>query len=99
MECVDRLDQNEPIGIEILDFLWDYHNTEIRFFTVHLMGFMSDLRRLEGYPGILEEWAAENNIETYTVHNDPQGKKFMVGSHGSTMRIKTSIPKYLRMVK
>lgn len=99
MEYVSGLSQDEPIGAGIFDLLWNYHNTEIRFFMVRLMGLMSDLRRTEGYPGIMEEWAEENGIGTYTMHTDGKGKKFMVGSHGSTMRVKTSIPKYLRLIR
>ena len=99
MEYINELKQDEPIGDQILDFLWEYHNIHIRLFTVRLMSLMSDLRRAAGYPGIMEEWAAENEIETYTMHTDGDGKKFMVGSDGSTARVKPRIPKYLRVVQ
>ncbi len=99
MTYIKGLDQSEPIGAEIMDFLWEYHNPDTRMFLVHLMSFTSDLAQLKGMPSIAETRLAENGIETYTIHTDNEGKKFMIDSHGRPTRAKPSFPKYLRVVQ
>lgn len=95
-----ELDQNKPIGKEIDNFLWEYHNHEVSLFLVNMMGAASDLRLFQGQPGILEEWADKNGIRTFTLHKDQKGKGFFLDREsGKTTRIKRSAPRYLTVLQ
>lgn len=93
---------DEPIGDadSVINFLWEYQNNDIRFFVVNMFGAVSDLRKSQGQPGIMEEWCAENGIKTYTMHTDQKGKEFMVDNEtGKSFRIKRKMPRYLRLIR
>jgi hypothetical protein len=93
---------DEPIGgIEAaMRFLWEYHSREIANFCARVFECVNDLRRLDGQPSLMEEWADKNGIKTYTMHTDQKGRKFMVDRKtGKSFRIKRKIPRYLRPVK
>lgn len=88
---------DKPISAPF-DFLWDFHNWDITFFVVNYMSLISDMRRLQGQPGIMEEWAAENNVPLYTLHTAPNGKQFMTDSSGRSMPVSKPRPKHLKIV-
>lgn len=81
VEMIKNHGWDDPIR-DPFDFLWDYENRETREFTVNYMGLISDLRRAQGHPGLLEEWAVANDIPLYTMHTDQNGKQFLVGEDG-----------------
>lgn len=98
VDYISSLDIYQPIGEDVLEFLWEYHNMEVRRFNVALMRYMDDLRRLEGKPSFAEEWADMNGINTYTLHTDQKGKEYMIDKAGKTVRVKKPRPKYLKLV-
>lgn len=92
---------DEPIGStkQVMEFLWEYHNWEISEFAVNVLGYVSDLRELEGQPSIMKEFCDNNGIKTYTMHTDQKGKKFMVDNEtGKSFRVKRKRPRYLKPV-
>jgi len=94
------LDLNSPIGKEIDEFLWEYTNMEIRMFNVRVIGCMRNLRRLAGNPGIMEEWAEDNGVKTFTMHTDQKGKQFLFDKEtGKTTRVKKVKPRYLKVIR
>lgn len=98
-DYVEGLPQDKSIGDKINDFLWEYTNIETSIFMVHSMGYMSDLRRLEGLPSIAEEWADEVGLKTYTMHTDQKGREFIFDKEtGKTARIKKPRPRYLKVL-
>ncbi|MFD1179660.1 hypothetical protein ACFQ3W_25635 [Paenibacillus puldeungensis] len=50
---------------DAFDFLWDYQNWDIAGLVVEHLSITSDIRKFEGYPGLLEEFAAKNGLKTY----------------------------------
>ena len=93
------LDQDQPIGQNIDDFLWEYMSSELHIFLVHLFGFASDLRRLDGRPGIVEEWAEQNGVRSFTMYKDSKGKEYMFDKEtGKTTRVRKCKPRYLKSV-
>jgi hypothetical protein len=102
MNYINTLDSNVPIGTgdKILDFLWKYYNRDILMFCVESMICASDLRKLEGYPSLLEEWATENGIKTYSMHTDSKGNQFLLDREtGTTTKVSKPRPKHLKVVK
>ncbi|OZV12305.1 hypothetical protein CIW83_09405 [Tissierella sp. P1] len=99
---INTLDSNVPIGTgdKILDFLWKYYNRDILMFCVESMICASDLRKLEGYSSLLEEWATENGIKTYVMHTDSKGNQFLLDKEtGTTTKVSKPRPKHLKIVK
>ncbi|OZV10755.1 hypothetical protein CIW83_18210 [Tissierella sp. P1] len=98
---IDSLDKDKPIGTEeeVFNFLWEYHNWDITEFMVENMSCISDLRRLEGQPSLIEEWASDNGIKTYTMHEDDKGNKFLIDKEGKTTKVSKPRPRYLKVVK
>lgn len=93
---------DEPIGDvdKVMEFLWEYHNREIRMFLVNTISYASDLRQLQGQPGITEEWCTKNGIKTFTMHTCQNGKQFMVDNEtGKSIKVKKKMPNYLKLVK
>lgn len=99
-DYIKTLDINKPIGEQedTLNFLWEYVNLDITLFNVNLMGFLSDLRQMEGYPSIAEEWAYINGIETHTMHQDNKGNDFII-VNGKVAKARKPKPKHLRIIK
>jgi hypothetical protein len=94
------LPQDKPIDSEIDDFLWEFMNIEIHMFLVKLIGFTSDLRRLDGHKGLMEEFCEEQGIRTFTKHRDNRGKEYMIDNQtGRTAPIKKQLPKHLKVIK
>lgn len=56
-DYIEKLDPNIPIDEQEdpLMFIWEYANWDITEFNVNLMGYLSDLRQLEGYPSLATE--------------------------------------------
>lgn len=99
---INTLDIDTPIGMgeKALDFLWEYYNRDIIKFSVETMCCMSDLRKLEGQPSLMEEWAAENGIKTYSMHTDSKGNQFLLDKEtGTTAKVSKLRPKHLKVVK
>lgn len=98
-DYINGLNPDEPIG-DALEFMWEYTNREITDFNVAVMGYLSDLRRLEGKPSLAAEWAAMNGIKTYTMHTDDKGKQYLLDPEtGKTTKISKPKPKHLRVIK
>lgn len=81
------------------EFLWDFNNWDITHFVVNYLSLGSDMLRLQGRPGIMEEWAAEKNIPLYTLHTASNGKQYMMDSEGRTLPVSKPRPKHLKIVK
>lgn len=100
MEYIKKLVPNNPIGAEIDNFLWDYMNTETHVFLVNVYGAVSDMRQLNGHPGLMEQWAQENGIKTYAMHTDDKGREYLLDREtGKTMKVKRPKPRYLKVVR
>ena len=99
MEAVKKIGMDNVIGDQIFDFLMDYHNCDITLFEVAKMLNLSDMRRLEGHKGLMEEFMESLGVPSYTVHkkegymtNNLTGKAIKV--HKPKMRI----PKHLEVL-
>ncbi|QWU15708.1 hypothetical protein SAMN04487895_12756 [Paenibacillus sophorae] len=80
-------------------FIWDYGNWEMGEFLVRYMSLMSDMRRAQGQPGIMEEWLADKGVPMYTMHTDPSGRQFMVDPNGRSFPVRKPRPKHLKIVQ
>lgn len=97
---INTLNQDKPIGDEMLHFLWDYHNWEITDFAINTMEYISNLRRLEGQPSLMEEFADTVGIKTYTMHTDDKGNQFLFDKEsGKTTKLTKPKPRYLKLLK
>ena len=108
MEMVNSLNQDEPIGDKIEDFLWDYMNLDTQMFTVEMLSLTSDIMRAEGKPGIFEQWSADFGIPLY--YSDKEDKHLTgpiqvkkVGHEyyyddSEAKTVKKARPKYLKPV-
>ncbi|AZO96185.1 phage infection protein [Halocella sp. SP3-1] len=97
-DYIQTLEQGEPIGEEILNFLWEYQNDEILEFSVEMMSCVSDLRRMRGKPSIMEEFAAKNGIKMYSMQTDDNGNEYLLDPEtGKTARLQKK--RHLHIVK
>lgn len=100
MEEINKMVKDEPIGDKVEEFLYDYHNDTIRYYSVEFMSSISDMRILKGEKGIFEEWAEDNGISISTMHKTAKGKEFMIdGKTGKSFKVKKVHPRYLKIVK
>ncbi|MEF2965084.1 hypothetical protein V3851_04505 [Paenibacillus sp. M1] len=50
---------------DAFEFLWDYQNWDIADLIIEYMSDISNVRKFEGHPGLMEEFAAKNGLKTY----------------------------------
>ncbi|GAA0121731.1 hypothetical protein UT300018_10470 [Clostridium faecium] len=97
---IETLDQDKPIGDEMLNFLWEYHNWELTDFNIEIMEYISRIRRLDGQTSLGEELASIMGLKTYTMHKDQKGTKFMVDNEtGKTTKLCKPKAKHLKIIK
>jgi len=98
-KMLSKIDMDQPIGDNVIEFLWDYVNDDIESFLVNHMLTISQLRKLEGNLTLAEEMAKELGLKTYRLYKDGQGKKFLFDKEiGRTIRVKER-PKHLKVIK
>ena len=100
MDYIKNLPADKPIGTEIDHFLWEYINHDTTMFMIKQLAVASDLRRLDGQPGLMEQWCAKNGIKTYAMHSDEKGKRYLHDPEtGKAIKVKRKMPRYLRPLK
>jgi hypothetical protein len=85
MEYINSLDPNAPIGNNIDDFLWEYHNVHTRMFNAKRFTMIDSIRRAEGQPSMIEEFFGVKPMRKYT---DDRGVEYMLDSEGRTHKIR-----------
>ncbi|WP_286909662.1 hypothetical protein [Clostridium sp. UBA1652] len=95
---MDTLNADEPIGQEIINLLWEYHNIEIKLFNVKLLGYMSDVRVLNGGRSLEQEFAGDMGLKTIRMYKGNNGKQFMINENGKSVKINNR-PSYIKIIK
>jgi hypothetical protein len=100
MQELNKLGLDKRIGENVHDVLWDYQNNDIEMFLLAELMTASTIRKLEGHKGIVEEFAEQNDIKLYTLHEDADGHKYIYDkSTGKTAKVKRKMPRYIKLVK
>lgn len=96
MEVFEKHGMDTVIGDSVNEILWDCTNIDLTLFNVETMGYVDTLRRIDGQPGMLEEFFG---LKPWTQHTDAMGKSFMVQKDtGKVVATKKRRPRYLRPV-
>nr|DAM27373.1 MAG TPA: hypothetical protein [Caudoviricetes sp.] len=104
MEYLDTLEMDKQIKEQSIDngsiigFLWEYHNWEVRRFTVALTASLSRLQRFQGQSTITDNLFDMLGLETHTLYEN-NGKQFLMDSKGKTTALNKPLPRYLRQLK
>lgn len=100
-KILNSMPQDKPIGEDnITRLLWDYQNPFTRELLVSYLHVIDDLRSLQGKPSMMEEFAQQNGIRTYTKFTSPNGREYMRDNDtGKTFRVRKPRPEHLRIVK
>lgn len=100
MEEIEKIGMDTPIGENVCGLLFDYQNRHVRKFNVAKMMVISDIRKHEGKPGLMEEFMAERGVTPVHVMTDDNGKQFVYDpvKHTSYPVVKPR-PRYLKVVK
>ena len=97
MEYIDKLDKNDPIGENIMEFLLEYQNSQITNFNLKVIKNISALRKFNGERSLAEEFADDVGITTYNLYTDDKGKQFVIDNKtGKTTLVKNN---HLKIVK
>ena len=100
MEYLNTLERDKPIKDQNIDngsvvgFLWEYHNWEVRRFTVKLATALERIQAAQGLPTMFDAL----DIETHTLH-ESNGKQFLIDSNGRTTALRKPLPRYLKPIK
>lgn len=64
MQQLADLDMDKPIAeqSDVLEIFMEYQNPDMDFLVIESMSALSDIRRLEGSPGIMEEFLKEQGV-------------------------------------
>ncbi|MDR4997873.1 hypothetical protein [Brevibacillus parabrevis] len=101
VEMITKHGWDKPIGESsegAFGFLWDYQNWDINLFLVNHMSLVSEMARSQGQPGPMEQWAAENGIQIYTLNTTPDGKQYLLDSNGRSTPVRKKRPRHLRLM-
>lgn len=101
MNKVNKIGMDTPIGEEITEFLWDYHNfKDVTLFTLASMRILNNLQKLQGEKTLTEEFADILGLDTYTKHKESNGKEYITNNQtGATKEVKKIRPRYLKPVQ
>lgn len=103
MEAVEAHGADVPLGEKAFEFLFDYDNRHIRKFVVQYLGAMSDMRKLQGGKGIMEEWFEGQGMPLYYKGTDAYGREVMVNSQtgeaSPIIKPKPRKPRWWRVIR
>ena len=102
MEVMNKLDHNQQIhrSINPLELLWDYQNWDISFFLLELMNCISEVRKLQGEPSLIDEFIEDMGIDTYTLHTDSKGKQYFYNRNtGKTVAVQERKIRPFKVIK
>lgn len=95
---IDNLEQDKPIGADkIPRLLWAYVNDELMDFSLEIMDYIDNIRRLNGEPSCIEEFFQKEGLKTYTMHEDEKGKKFIVDNETGKSKPIKARPSHLKV--
>lgn len=87
---MDSLPQNKSIGKDkVLRVLWNYTNDALMGYFFNLSDTVDELDIAKGEKSATEQFFDGAGIDTFTMHEDSNGKKYIVDSTGKTRRINT----------
>lgn len=96
-----KYDYNEQIGNNLEEILWDCMNRDLFEFQANLFSTMSNIKKMNGEPSIMEEFMEKEGVETFTM-NEANGISYLQSSKtGKTFPLKEKPkrkPKYLRVI-
>lgn len=97
---IEEIGEDKIIGENIEEFLMEYDNWAIRFFLVEMMSIASDLRKIDGGKGIMEEYLEEQGVPTYTMTERGNGQQFLTNNQtGEMQKVSKPRPRHLRVIK
>ncbi|MCC2432633.1 hypothetical protein P9C77_gp37 [Bacillus phage J5a] len=101
MNEINKIGMDTPIGENITEFLWNYHNFKnITLFTLASMRILSNLRQIQGEKTLGEEFAEMLGIDTFTKHKEKNGREYITNNRtGETREVQKPRPRYLKPVQ
>lgn len=102
MEFIKDIPKDELIGEKIDELIMEYVNDDIEKFMFRSMDRLSDLMEATTGQSLGAKFAKDMGIPTMTLHEDDQGRKYMIDENGRSMPVverKKRMPKYLKVVK
>ncbi len=91
MEQLEGFGMDEPITQDrVMDVLFGYDNVHILEYACIKFSVISDLRRCEGHPGLMEEFFGPLGVRIYKMMTDPDKQ--------TTSPVTKPRPKYLRVI-
>ena len=103
MEAVHKHGLDVPLGDRTFEFLYDYLNPHVSNFVVRYMCAISDARRKEGKPGLLEEFLQEKGVASYSKIMAPDGREVMVNNQTGAMYVvaqpKRKMPRWWKVIR
>lgn len=93
-DYVRTLDPDKKLGEGTLEFMWEYMNDDINNFNVEVMGYMSDLNRMQGQPTLMDDFARIMGVKTYTMFKDDKDREFLLDKEtGKTIKVRKARPR------
>ncbi|MEC1155510.1 hypothetical protein [Cytobacillus horneckiae] len=92
-----EIGEHNTIGENLDEFLWNYQNWDVTHFAINELCILSDIRRLQGHKGLMDEFLEEQGVPTYTMAEDHQGKNILINNQtGEETIVKKKRPRYLK---
>lgn len=93
-----RLEPYERIGESILKLIMEYMNRDIMDFAVQGMVAMSAISCFDGHLDLMEEFMAQQGMETENTFRNSKGEVMYV-RHGKPVKLKLNKKEHLQVVK
>ncbi|MBC1524465.1 hypothetical protein [Listeria booriae] len=79
------------IGKRDLEFIYEYDNWDVRFFTLTSLAIISEIQEELGGKSLIEELADDLNLEIFTEHDFGTGVVHLIGDKGTTHILKDGV--------
>lgn len=70
IEFIKKYDWNKMISDNIHDVLWGYYNWTLMHFDINCLMLLDNSRKRNGQEGLMESFARELKLDTYTMYED-----------------------------
>ena len=100
MDALEKHGMDTPIAESVSEILFDYENWHVRHYEVAKMMVLSDLRKYDGHPGLMEEFMVKKGVTPMQMMTDDEGRQFMYDPEKHTsFPLARPRPRYLKVVK
>lgn len=83
MKAVNKIGLDNPIGEDVLEFLWAYHSDPVIDFAMFLIELIDSIRNEQGEESVIVSFMKSKNVELFQTFDFGTGRLHVIGDKGT----------------